>query len=218
MDTTVRPVTISVIVATFGDGWWSRLARRRAVPSVCAQTVRPLELIRHHRDDGTLHEVRNEAADQAAGDWLCVLDADDELDPGYLAAMTEAARTEQTTPDGEPVPPCALLVPAVAYVRGPGDEDAPAMLKPNAPITEVNRAVIGTLVPRHLFQTIGGFGDWPIYEDWSAWLSCIEHGAELVDVPAAIYRAWERPGSRNRQPRAVQAATYDRIRAFHRLS
>lgn len=212
---TPRPVTISVIVATYGDVHpWKALAKHRAIPSVCAQTVQPLELIREHGE--TLHGARNDAAARAQGAWVCFLDADDALDPGYLAAMTQAARVEQTTETGEAVKPCALLAPAVAYVRD-GHAEEPRILDPGVPMTEVNRCVIGTLVPRWLFEAIGGFRDWPMSEDWDAFLSCLEHGAEVVPVPDAVYRAWETPGSRNRQGYDVAIATYDAIRAAHGL-
>lgn len=195
-------MTISVIVATFGDGYWSRLARRRAVPSVCAQTVQPLELIRRHR--GTLAEARNDAALHAQGEWLCFLDADDELAPGYLAAMAAAARAAD--------PASALLVPAVAYLRTVGLL-TPGIIRTGRPLADVNRAVIGTLVSRDLFWRAGGFAEWPLYEDWDLWLRCCAHGASLHEIPDAVYVAWQLDAeSRNRAPRAVQVETYEQIR------
>lgn len=211
-----RPVRISVVIATFGDPWWERLARRRAVPSVCAQTVQPLEVIRQHGD--TLHGARNAGAARAQGDWLGFLDADDEIDVGYLAAMRAAAEREQLTDMGTDVKPCALLVPAVAYVRNRARVEPARMLDPGQPMTKVNRCVIGTLVPKWLFDITGGFRSWEMYEDWDLWLSCLERGAELVDVPAAIYRAWTRRDSRNRRPRADAIRVYDAIRADHGLT
>lgn len=202
-------MTISVVVATYGDPYWSRLARRRAVPSICAQSVQPLEVIRRHGD--TLASARNAGAADAAGDWLLFLDADDELHPEYLASMVPVIRVARDRP--------YLLVPAVQYIRD-GVELRPGMLRPGQPMYKVNRCVIGTMLPRWLFREVGGFREWALYEDWDLWLQCLAAGATLVDIPDAIYRAHQGTNqeSRNRATRDVQIETYEAIREDHRAN
>lgn len=219
-------MNVSVIVATFGDQSWVDLADERALPSVDAQTFPAHEVIALHGP--SLHATRNQAALDATGDWLCFLDADDELEPGYLEAMAmqePEPRERLATPDEVDAgyelgiafdPAAALLIPAVRYLdrlgRPKGDAAIPNIV-PLRSMIEINRAVIGTLVPRDLFLDVGGFGDEPIYEDWSLWLRCVREGAELVHVPGAVYRAWTRPRGRNRGTDA--SFTYWSIRAQH---
>ncbi len=188
--------SVSVVVGTFGSDDWIDLARERAWPSVLDQTFPAFELLHEHAD--TLASARNGGAAQSAGEWLCFLDADDELDPGYLEAMLAA-------PGGD------LRQPSVAYIAPDGTE-APPELIPAKPLLEGNYLVIGTLVPRELFLRVGGFADWPIYEDWDLWIRCARAGAEIVQVPDAVYRAHTRLDSRNRPRRAIRRRYFDAIR------
>lgn len=214
-------MTISILIPTCGDRAWSDLAHRRALPTASNQNAH--EVLVSHASELNLAEARNAAAVKATGDWLCFLDADDELGPGYVAAMKRAMLDYR---------PWALFVPAVQYIDvlreveiAEGEtglitkSDPPCVLNTGKPLYEINRAVIGTLVPRELFLAVGGFrGDLTIYEDWELWLRCERAGAELIDVREAIYRAYRRKGSRNeRSPEAVK--TYQQIRrAFERRS
>ena len=121
------------------------------------------------------------------------LDADDELEPGYITALQAGA--------------CDLRAPAVRYVapdrfqaarmpRVAGhDHDCTADCLP-----EGNWLVIGTMARTQLLRDVGGFEPWPIYEDWALWLRCWKAGATVEAIPAAVYRAHHRPDSRNRAP------------------
>lgn len=191
-------MTVSIVVATFGEASWQRLARQRAIPSAAGQGA--FEIIPVHLDgpSGTLANARNLGAWKANGDWLCFLDADDELAPGYLQAMTAAL------PEAD-----ALLVPAVQYVHLRRTTE-PVVLNDGRPLTEINRAVIGTLIQRKLFLDLGGFNDLPALEDWELWLRAERAGARLVDVPDAVYRVHVQRRSRN----ADQSLYWDIRREF----
>ena len=181
---------ISVVVTTYGDPDWQRLAHERAVPSVRAQTKQAYELIVHHELDMEIGPARNAAAEQATGDWLLFLDADDELDENYVAAMHKAIRDTD-----EPLP---LLQPAVIWqIRNRKTTMAPQLFPPVDLRTE-NFLVIGTVVRRSLFMEVKGFEDYPHgFEDWSCWAKCWKAGANVVQVPDAIYRAWANPRSKH---------------------
>lgn len=220
-------MNVSIVIATYGDDSWRDLALKRALPSCEALDTPPHEVRLVHR--ATLNDARNAGALAATGEWLCFLDADDELEAGYLGAM-RAAEPEPierlATPDEVTAgcelgiafdPACALLIPAVRYLDRRGQPQGEAHIpnaEPPRSLIEVNRAVIGTLIPRALFLDVGGFGDEPIYEDWSLWLRCVRAGAELVHVPRAVYRAHRRPRSRNTF-RGDATAWYWRIRNEH---
>ena len=61
--------------------------------------------------------------------------------------------------------------------------------------------VIGTMISRAMFNEVGGFKDWPIYEDWCLWQRAVLAGAVPVKVPDAVYVAHVTADSRNRSPR-----------------
>lgn len=178
---------VTVIVGTYGGAEWPRLAEARAIPSV------PRDVFSVHVHANTLHDARNEGALQATTEWLCFLDADDELEPGYFDTMSRA------TAD--------LRAPAVRYIRN-GRPDKPRMPQvaghthacEAACLPAGNWLVIGSLIRRELFMRVGGFRDFAWSEDWDLWLRCHLAGATFESVPGAVYRAHMRPRSRNRPP------------------
>lgn len=193
------PPCIAVIIPTFGDvEFWSQLAGR-AVSSAMNQTRPPDQVIRVHA--ATLQEARNDGAAEANTEFLCFLDADDELDPGFIAAMVNAPTTDLRQPA------------TIGVVNGRSDPEP--VLIPKCRLLDRNYLIIGTVVRRELFLQVGGFEDWPIYEDWDLWLRCEHAGATVSAVPDAVYRVHVREGSRNNQPRHVQEGTYTAIRRKH---
>jgi hypothetical protein len=68
------------------------------------------------------------------------------------------------------------------------------------PLTDLRRAnciVIGAMCPAHLFFEVGGFGEWPMLEDWALWRAMVARGAAIRDAEHAVYRVHVRPESRN---------------------
>ena len=83
MGMTTAPIT--VCVGTFGNEQiWSALAHDRAMASVDRQTLPPEHVRWCHGPD--LHTARNMAASQSDSEWLCFLDADDELEADCIEA------------------------------------------------------------------------------------------------------------------------------------
>ncbi len=182
---------VTICISTFGDESWKNLAMTRALPSALGQAS---EIVHTHAE--TLHEARNRGADKATGERLIFLDADDELAPGYVDAILAAS--------GD------LRAPAVSWVTD-HSATAPRTLA-DRKIETMNPCVIGTAIRRELFLDLGGFKDWPAYEDWCLYLRATRSGAVIEHVPDAVYRAWVTPHSRNqsvRNPRQLMS----RIRA-----
>lgn len=193
-------MSATCIIASYGDFavWQPLIARARA--SARNQT-RPFDqLFWHHLDDGTLQEARNEAAAEAKTDWLCFLDADDELDEHYHEAMHAAA--------GD------IKRPATLGVVDGVQDDEPVMI-PRADLRVRNFIVIGAFIRREEFLRVGGFSADPILEDWDLFTRLHLDGAEIVDVPKAIYRVHVRQGSRNSVEQA-HGAVYSEIRNRYR--
>lgn len=178
---------VTVIVATFGGPEWVGLAEQRALPSA---TRFNLPVIHSH--EATLHEARNAGAEKATTEWLCFLDADDELEDGYFGAMSAS--------DAD------LRAPLVRYVTDGVARPArwPRVWGHEHDCTAEclqfgNYMVIGTLVRRELFLAVGGFRDFDWSEDWDLWVRCVQAGASVESVNA-VYRAHVRSDSRNRAP------------------
>ena len=176
---------ISVLISSFGERKWERLARNRARPSVAGQGFHEVLLL--HEPDMTLAEVRNANATRATGDYLCHLDADDQLASGFADAMHAALAGLE----GD-----YLLTPAIQY--GAGKKFSTPRFWPEIEIETGNWMVIGTLVPRHIFESAGGWVEYELYEDWATWAKCLQQGASIIKVPEAHYMAHVSAGSRNR--------------------
>lgn len=171
---------ISILIATCGDEKWRDLAWSRAYPSTSGQGAH--EVCINHESDASVVEVRNALATTASGDWLCFLDADDELAPGYVQAMKTAGKKRKD-------PERILYFPTVVRMIKRRRKVARFNLRGQT-LRDCNYLPIGTLVQRDLFQAVGGFGDYPWgFEDWSLWAKCWKAGAEIVPVPDAFYIA-----------------------------
>ncbi|MGZ6587879.1 MAG: hypothetical protein ACXVHX_26715 [Solirubrobacteraceae bacterium] len=191
---------MSVAIATFGDISWSRLAHERAFPSALSQGV-PV-LMRHAE---TLHEARNAVLDCVETEFVIFLDADDELGSFYVERMDEIEAD--------------VRVPMVCYIGADGRAHRPRFPKVAGHTHDCaadclpygNWVVIGAAVRTELLRKVGGFRDFPVYEDWDLWLRCHLAGASF-GVTRAVYRAHVRHDSRNRGPaRELKHATHQAI-------
>lgn len=195
---------VSVVIACYGHQDWADLAWSRAYPSAFRQADECLVV---YLKKGNLAEARNLAATSASGDWLVFLDADDELDPGYVSAL----KTQLVQDDS----PRQLCAPRISYVES-GYRQAPKYLPLGQDdIRDGNWMVIGTAVHRATFDAAGGFRDWPLYEDWDLWQRChLRAAARPVKVPDMVYVAHVNHASRNRGPSPeLQASVFRDIRA-----
>lgn len=191
---------ISILIATYGGDEWAEMAMNRAFLSVAHLDT---EIIVGHDADGTIASARNGLAAKATGDWLCFLDADDELAPGYLEAMERELE------------PMALLTPIVQkFLRGRGRRSA---FYNEVPLSSGNWLVIGTVLERSLFERVGGFGDYPHgFEDWSLWFKCDKVGAHVKKVRGAVYRQHINPQSKHRlgwRDKNYQVSTHLKVQA-----
>lgn len=165
------------------------MAKQRALPS--AQAQKPFEILIGHDPAGNVSSCRNDLAAKAKGDWLCFLDADDELAPGYLLAMERIYKRERAN-----VP--LLLTPAVSYVKKRFRR--PPMFHQEVSLELGNWMVVGTLVPRDLFTEVEGFPEYPHgFEDWALFAKCWRAGADIRKVPRAVYIAYINENSKHRE-------------------
>lgn len=188
----------TVLIGTYGDVRWKYLAQTRAIPS-CGD----LPWVHVHAD--SLHQARNAALEEADTEWVIYLDADDELEAGYVEAMSNG------TAD--------VRGPMVRFVRAGRER----MWQPRVSghthdctadcLPDGNWLVVGSAVRADLVRAVGGWNDFPWSEDWDLWLRCWKAGATFELVTDAVYRAHVRDDSRNRG--ATQQAKLDAHRAIY---
>jgi len=170
-------VDVSIVIATFGSSSWLQTAQRVALPSALAQNV-PV-IVRHGE---SLSSTRNEAAMLATSQWLIFLDADDELAPGYVEAMSQSS--------GDLRVPRLMLDGVEVDLR-------------RRQIERMNPCPIGTAIERDRFFDVGGFPDFDAWEDWALFLRAHRRGA-TIDHTDAVYLARHDAAGRNSTVKSPQ--------------
>ncbi|MFL5832272.1 MAG: glycosyltransferase [Solirubrobacteraceae bacterium] len=192
---------VSVVIPCFNYGRY--LAE--AVQSVLAQSISELELI--IVDDGSTDDsaavaqaliersppaaiqllrqpnsgspghTRNAGITHAKAPYVVCLDADDKLDPSYLAACAGAL-------DAHPEA-------AIAYGDMQMFGDALNLIRPPEWDTrrELDSNILGTaaMFRRQAWEQVGGYDTEIGYEDWDFWIGCVEAGWVGVKAPGALW-------------------------------
>lgn len=172
-------MNVSIVVATFGEEKWKAQAEKRALPSARSFGV---PVLYNHRN--TLHEARNAGLFQVETDFVCHLDADDELAPDFFEHMA--------TVDGDLRPPSInhvyekmTFMPQVVGRKGVHTHVCVADC-----LEDGNWLVVGTVARTELLKKVGGWKEWDSFEDWDLWMRCWLAGATITPVPDAVYRAY----------------------------
>ena len=178
---------VKIAVCTYGSQEWRDLADQRAVPSAEAQGV---PVMRCHAE--TLAESRNWALEICDAEFLIYVDADDQIEEGYVEAMLAG--------QGD------VRAPSVRRVKADGRAKRRTYMPRVWNHTHEcrgdclplgNWVTLGALCRVDLLKEAGGWQDEPIYEDWSLWLRCWKAGGDIQPCPDAVYRYWESPNHRN---------------------
>jgi glycosyltransferase involved in cell wall biosynthesis len=168
-------VDLEVIVTTWGSDDWHERGRVTAKYNSAWHF--------HSYDPAqSAGAARNSAvADVDPQEWICFLDADDELAPGYIDAME---RTGLQRDD--------LGTPAL-QLHG----ETPRCLEDRDILAGLNPCPIGTLIHRSMFEEAGQFWGEPAWEDWSLFRRAVLSGAYVHFVPDAVYVANSTSNGRN---------------------
>lgn len=168
--------TVNVIIGTFGrQDWWEK-GKRLAISTY---DIQGHDVIHYHGN--TLAEARNLGAAQSDAEWLCFLDADDALEEDYLNILLAG--------EGD------LRVPRLMFVEGHKEPYEPFDLT-KRDMNAGNPCPIGTLIRKEMFMDVGGFQEYPAWEDWAMFQRAWMLGADVVHHDA-IYFASYRDESRN---------------------
>jgi hypothetical protein len=170
---------ISIVVSTFGSFRWQLQAQERALPNARSFGV---PVIYNHGN--SLHEARNLGLYQVETEFVCHLDADDELAPDFFEQMEKV--------DGDLRPPSVnhvyervTFMPQVVGKNGVHRHTCVADC-----LEDGNWLVVGTVAKTKLLQQVGGWKEWGNFEDWDLWMRCWIAGASITPVPKAVYKAY----------------------------
>ena len=125
--------------------------------------------------------ARNAGIQIARGDFILPVDADDRLDPGYIAACCEAIEDD---------PSAELVYADPVYVKNGQARLVPAGAFSVANMKRGNQLVYCSLYRRELWRRIGGYRDnIRGYEDWDFWVAAALLGAKAVHLarPGLLY-------------------------------
>lgn len=195
---------IGVVVGTFGSEEWARRGQETIERNrVCSPST---EWIHVHAED--LGTARNKGARWLTlareVDYLVFLDADDDLDRDFLPAMRKSIYGQ------------GIYRPSTLGVYPDGSTDESPVMIPRTHLGTANCIILGSVCPAWLFEAVGGFDpDLPALEDWDLWIKMVLAGAEVHDVPQAIYRVGVNPNSRN-QNSPIHGRAYSTIRNRYR--
>ncbi|NYJ11923.1 peptidoglycan/xylan/chitin deacetylase (PgdA/CDA1 family)/GT2 family glycosyltransferase [Rhizobium leguminosarum] len=162
------------------DGTWERLEEIASADD---------RIIRARQPNAGAAAARNHAARLAAAPLLCMLDADDWLDPTFIEHMLPVAEDQ-----------CTPVIAHCAYRRVAPDGrlmrvERPPILTGDIAKRELSSfcaiAIHTAVFPSSLFERLGGMDEsLRTCEDWDLWLRMAFAGAEFrrVDECLAFYR------------------------------
>lgn len=139
-----------------------------------------------HRPNGGLGVARTTGLEHARQRFVFPLDADDELEPGALAAMADVLEAH---------PQAAFTWgDYVLTGKGKGTYRSPDRWLPWT-LTYVNPYPVCSMFRRETLELLGGWEGWA-YEDWDLWLRAVGAGLEGVRTDRVVYRRRLHPESR----------------------
>ena len=161
----------TIVVGTFGSKQWNNMGAKTA--NRLANTFGDVPVIHKHADG--LAAARNGAISEAGSEWICIVDADDNLHPNYFKHMSKFADSFD------------LLAPDIRWVYVGTRRKTRVTHMGNVNILNQNPCCIGTVFRKSVWEEVGGFKNLPVLEDWEFFRRCYKNGARLKCVRGAEY-------------------------------
>lgn len=203
------------------------------VESIKNQTMQPSELIIVHdgcdkcdysypvatnvfrKKNFGVARTRGEGVLLSQYEQLLFVDADDCLDEYFIESMV---RTKANTK-------ADIIYPNV-FLWSNWDSDHPmkngwhesAESITHEKMMEYNQVVVSSLIPKVLYQRMGGFKNLPILEDYEFFLRCMDDGATFAKSPQSVLRYRQRENGRNRRSMELKNEWYYKIKEEYEKS
>lgn len=186
--------------------------------SIKEQTIKPLEviLVDDCSKDPRAHalatsimlpknvgvaKARDVGVRMSSGKLLLFVDADDKLAPDFIQRC------------GEVINDCDIAYPNVLQfgnVEINKLEDAPEEVTPEYLLGKACGLVVTSMMHRRVYEKLGGFNQFPIFEDWDFWIRAMFNGYTFKRANTLL---WYRQNkvSRNKMPQELKTNTHKEI-------
>lgn len=151
--------------------------------------------------------ARDIGVHMSKGALLLFLDADDKLSPDFLEQCSRITLTHEIAY------PNQILFGDVErnlLVEAP-DEITPEYL-----LGKTLRLVVTSMMHRRVYETLGGFRDLPVYEDWDFWIRAMCNGYTFKKANTLLWYRQSK-GSRNQVTQDMRANIHKEITAPYEI-
>lgn len=146
-------------------------------------------------------KARDIGVKMSTGRLLLFIDADDKLAPDYIQQSGKVIANRDIAY------PNILMFGAVERNEF---VETPAVLKPKDLLGRTNKVLVSSMMHRRVYESLGGFRQLPIFEDWDFWIRAMCKGYTFGRANTLYYYR-QNPQSRNHAPLSVRSAIIDQI-------
>lgn len=182
---------VTIVVPTCGSDFWLHMGNQAAEK---AETL-GVPVLRVHIPAGTVSQARNAGLYGVKTKYVVFLDADDDLDSKYFDGVKLTADVTATAIQySEAIGP---QVPRVWLHENQGylPHDGPCV---GDCLPDGNYIHIGAFINVKAALAVGGFREYPVYEDWALYLAMQQNGATFDTHYASVYMANARENENHR--------------------
>jgi glycosyltransferase involved in cell wall biosynthesis len=193
------------------------------IASIKEQTLQPKEILLAHDGckepnahiDATtiiftknrgVQKVRDELVRFSSCELILFLDADDKLAPDYLERMIYK------------MPKVEIVYPNIFWWYGNGFNrigDTPDKLLPKDMFNSC-KIPVTCMMKKFVYKELGGFRDFPMFEDWDFWLRAMVKGYKFEKANTMLYYR-QAKNTRNRAEKEEKEKVYKQIRSQFEL-
>jgi glycosyltransferase involved in cell wall biosynthesis len=182
---------VTVVVPTCGSDEWFHMGNQ------AAENAEKLgvKVLRVHIPTGTVSQARNAGLYGVKTKYVVFLDADDDLAPNYFEGVELNADVIATAIQyNEQV---GVQVPRVWLHENQGYKPHDGPCEGDC-LPDGNYIHIGAFIRVEAARAVGGFREYPVYEDWALYLAMQQNGATFDTHYASVYLANTRQNENHR--------------------
>lgn len=184
-------IDVTVVVATCGSRQWQVMGDE----AILSAHDTGAKTVRIHLDQGTVSEARNAGLAEVTTEYVVFLDADDALEPDYFERVQPTADILATQikyrQHIRPTMPRVWAHDFDPMKRHEGCCTASCLV-------DGNWVHIGAIIRTEAIRSVGGFQEYPVYEDWALFLALQQAGYTFGVAMNSVYLAAVRSNTAHR--------------------